>query len=407
LLEDQIAAYPHKDSYESQTEDLKMTTQQLNYQVYSMTGSLHSYPSAKRLAYTAQGSLRAEVLVGLLAAPRAGKLFAAIPPFRFNEMISDLKKSSAQFFLFVPKVGKVAQVDQFYEVFPRQKFVDPPMVTHMGDSRVPNLAWTVHTAKRHLNGMVHHIDFQAPHYYEELIRNSLTADELSTLVLDGDAFAAFSQNNLINTANALGAAIGLKDTTPTLNLLAPSTTQGITAGFMLPLVRRSKLVVASDDPVNSVARIHESIAQHGVSNVVGDAAAWQAILQGSQPAQTKAFAAAIKSGVLVGNHQPIDGELVKAIQSTLGVSVHTTNGSARTTGISLVNNRPLPNTQVKLVDQNGKDSSSSGFIAVKGVSTFKGYYNDGALDTATIKDGWVTTNIKAQQTAPNTFNVTQ
>jgi hypothetical protein len=87
LLADQIAAYPHKDTYESASEDLKWTTQQMHWHVWGVTGNLHSYPSAKRLSYTVQASLRGEVLVALLAAPRAGKLFAAVPPFRKDHMM--------------------------------------------------------------------------------------------------------------------------------------------------------------------------------------------------------------------------------------------------------------------------------------------------------------------------------
>lgn len=409
LLEEQTDSYPHKDTYESQVEGLKLTTQQLSEHVYSVTGSLHGVPASRKLSYTAQGVLRAEVLVGLLGAPRAGKLFATVPPFRHAEMISDLKKTSAQFFLLVPKVGKRTQLDEFYEVFPKRLLHDvasQPM-HHMSDKRVPDLFGVVQTSKKVLNGMMHHSDFLAPHYPSELLRKPLSAEEISTLVLDGDSFAAFSQSNLINTANSLGAAIGLKDTVATLTAVSPSSAQGLTSGFMLPLVRRSKLVVASDDSANNVARLHEAIAQHGVQHVVADSAVWLSLLASSQPTQTKAFASSIKSALVVGDHTPIDPELIKSIKSTLGVPVvHTSNGSARSTGVSLVNGQAIANTQVKLVDQNGKDSTSSGFVAVKGISVFKGYYDNGAVDTKTIKDGWVTTNIKATQTAPNTFNVT-
>lgn len=91
LLGEQVESYPHKDTYESQVEDLKITTQQLSWQAYAMTGSLHEVPSSRRLSYTAQGVLRAEVLLGLLGAPRAGKLFATVPPFRFNEMMYETR----------------------------------------------------------------------------------------------------------------------------------------------------------------------------------------------------------------------------------------------------------------------------------------------------------------------------
>lgn len=87
LLEDQIAAYPHKDTYESATEDLKWTTQQLRQHAYGLTGGLHQYRAKTRTSYTVASPLRAEALVGLLGSPQAGKLFAAIPPLRTKELM--------------------------------------------------------------------------------------------------------------------------------------------------------------------------------------------------------------------------------------------------------------------------------------------------------------------------------
>lgn len=87
LLSSQIDSYPHKDTYESSVEDLKWTTQQLNSHTYALTGGLHPFTSKARQAYTSQAALRAEVLVGLLGSPKAGKLFAIIPPFRTADMM--------------------------------------------------------------------------------------------------------------------------------------------------------------------------------------------------------------------------------------------------------------------------------------------------------------------------------
>lgn len=44
-------------------------------------------PGLPKNGYTAQGPLRAEVLVGLLGAPRAGRVFTVIPPFRKEQMM--------------------------------------------------------------------------------------------------------------------------------------------------------------------------------------------------------------------------------------------------------------------------------------------------------------------------------
>lgn len=87
LLEEQIASYPHKDTYASAGEDLKWTTQQMQWHITGVTGSLHGVPSKGRTSYTSQAALRGEFLIGLLAAPEAGKLFAVIPPFRPDQLM--------------------------------------------------------------------------------------------------------------------------------------------------------------------------------------------------------------------------------------------------------------------------------------------------------------------------------
>ena len=87
LLAEQIEAYPHKDTYDSATEDLKVTTQELRAHAYGLTGGIHEYRTKARKSYAAATGLRIEPLIGLLGAPKAGKLFAAIPPFRTEQMM--------------------------------------------------------------------------------------------------------------------------------------------------------------------------------------------------------------------------------------------------------------------------------------------------------------------------------
>jgi hypothetical protein len=285
----------------------------------------------------------------------------------------------------------------------------PDRFMPLNDARTPDLKFVVHTAKRILNGMVFHRDLLAYHYYEESIKpeDKIGAEEVSTLVFQGEQVIALSQSNIINTANSLGHALGLSGSDTTLQGLMPGSAAGIVAGFMLPIVRRSKLVVPSDVPHADVPRIHESIAEHGVNTIVGDVELWQSLLSRSVPAQTKSFAEMIKSAVVVGTNQAVDESLVKAIQSTLGVSkVSVTNGSALTSGVALVNGQALANTQVKLVDQAGKDTTSAGFLAVKGVNVYKGLYNEGQLDASSIKSGWIVTDIKAKQDSASSFTVT-
>lgn len=331
-------------------------------------------------------------------------------PLAFQSHSHDLNKTNAQILLFTPKVGKTVQTDDIYEVFPKQIGWDPIEVPPIFDERVPSLTFITHTAKRHLNGMIQHRDVLAYDYPTELLRNAaLKANEVAVLVFaseNGEQVVALSQSNLINTANSVGHAIGLDQSNATLNGLAVASASGLAAGLMLPLVRRSKMVVSSDVASEDIPRLHDAIAQHGVDTVVGDAVLFEAILKQSKEKQIKAFAEAIKKVLLVGDHSPVSSALIKDIQSTLGVAqVHVSNGSANSTGVALVNGKPLANSQVKLVDASGKDTTSQGFLAVNGINTFQGYYTPSAVDASSIKGGFVTTNIKAKQDSPNSFTV--
>lgn len=302
--------------------------------------------------------------------------------------------------LFFPKIGKTAQIDDIYKVFPELKHRNPQADLPFGDARVPHMHSVVHTAKRIFAGMVHHIDFQVPHYPKELLRRGLgpiSSEDVSTLIWENGAFEALSQYNLLNTAHGAGAALGLNGSSTIVSAVSASTAAGITTGLLLPLVHRSKIVVASDAPSSDVAKIHESIAQHGANSVLADAATWSAILSQSQPAQVKAFADKIGKAVIVSDATPVDPQLAKAISSTLGVkSVHTTNGTAQSAGVALVDGKPIAGSQAKVVD---------GFLAVKGVNASLGAFKAGKLTSSAAKDGFVQTKIKAQQASGNTFSV--
>lgn len=311
-----------------------------------------------------------------------------------------LQQSHAQYLLFFPKIGKRTQLDDIYAVFPQLEDRAGNDGLAFVDSRVPQFQTVVHTAKRLLNGMLHHIDFQVPHYPKEQLARGLRAipaDEASTLFWENGAFTALSQHNLLNTAFGAGEALGIDTNVATLTAVTPDTAAGVTAGLLMPLVRRSKIVVASDAPALDVARIHESISQHGVGSVLADVATWSSILSQSQPAQVKKFAEKIGKAVIVSDAAAVDPQLAKAISSTLGVkNVHVTNGTAQTAGIALVDGKPIAGSEVKVVD---------GFLAVKGVNASLGSFNANKLTSQASKDGWVQTKIKAQQSANNSFSV--
>lgn len=302
--------------------------------------------------------------------------------------------------LFFPKIGKTAQVDDLYKVFPELKARVPQALIPFGDARVPHMTAIVHTAKRLFAGMTHHIDFQVPHYPKEYLKRGfgpISAEDVSTLIWENGAFQALSQYNLLNAAHGAGVALGLNGNSSVVSAVTPSTAAGITTGLLMPLVHRSKIIVASDAPSSDVAKIHDSIAQHGANSILADVATWSSILSQSQPAQVKAFADKIGKAVIVSDATAVDPQLVKAISSTLGVkSVHTTNGTAQSAGVALVDGKPIAGSQVKIVD---------GFLAVKGVNASLGTYKAGKLTSTAAKDGYVQTSIKAQQASGNTFSV--
>lgn len=288
------------------------------------------------------------------------------------------------------------QLDEIYNVFPDIVGLDVRTMGIVGDPRLPKLQTIVHTAKRLVPGMVHHVDFQVPHYPKEFLRRGrgpIGADEVSTLIWENGEYAALSQSNLLNTANALGETIGIgADSGAVLTAVSPIHASGVTAGLLMPLVRRAKLVTPGDVPYEDTARIHDSIAKHGVSHVLADSTTWSALLKSSQPAQVKAFAEKIKSATVVGDAAAVNPQLVSAIGSTFGIPserLHTTQGDAASSGIALVDGKPLAGTQTKIIN---------GHLAVKGPNTFKGIFANGRLDSTSIsKDGFAHTTLKVLQ----------
>lgn len=144
LLEEQIANYPHKDTYEATTEDLKWTTQHLQWHVTGVTGSLHGIPSKVRTSYTSQAALRGEFLVGLLAAPEAGRLFAVIPPFRpdqlmyvthFNPHHSITKPREDQATQFSIWRMKKAPIFLHSPISSQFSYLNPSLLTHFLDHK--------------------------------------------------------------------------------------------------------------------------------------------------------------------------------------------------------------------------------------------------------------------------------
>lgn len=317
----------------------------------------------------------------------------------FLESSAQLQQSNTQFLLFYPKVGKKVQLDDIHNVFPHVPATPRLSGTPFTDKRVPEMRGIVHTAKRTFDGMINHIDFQAPHYPAELFKRGhgpIAAEDVSTLIWENGAFEALSQYNLLNTANLVGEALGITSANNSLVGVSPSSAAGITAGLLMPLVRRSKIVVPADVPSQNVSKIHEAIAQQGVSAVVADSETWTAILRESQPAQVKAFASAVKKAVIVGDNAAVNPEIIKAISSTLGVAtVHTTQGTAQSAGVALVDGKPIAGSEVKV---------DAGFLSVKGVNASHGSFNAGKVSSHG-KDGWVQTKIKAKQSSDNSFTV--
>lgn len=306
--------------------------------------------------------------------------------------------------LFFPRVGKTAQLADIYAVFPQIEFARFNSMGPLMDPRVPKLQAIVHTAKKNLDGMLHHIDFQVPHYPEEYLKRGLGpigAEDVSTLIWENGSFAALSQSNLLNTANAFGEVLGFGGDSPgaILNATSPVNASGITAGLLMPIVRRQKVVVAGEVPHEEPQRIHESIPKHGVAHIVADPLTWTSLLTKSSPAQVKVFADKIRSGVVVGSDSAVDPKLVDAISTTFGIPsscLHTTQGTAASSGIALVDGKPLPGTQCKIID---------GKLAVKGANSFKGTFANGKLDASSLKDGFAVTSVKAKQNNPDSFSV--
>lgn len=419
LLDKQVEAYPFRDTYESEIEDLKWTTKDLIKHIRATYGGLHALSGRKSVTYTTALPLRAEVLTGLLGSARAGKMFASIQPAITEKLLYETKKNnknnlffprqdlnsmSTETLLFCPKYGNKNQLEDFYNVFPWMLYTHPMAILPLNEKKVPHLLRIYHTAKKVLNGIsmtktMLSYDYQDYNFKRKGTIPQITFDAPYSLLFNNqEKVVALSQYNLINTANSVAKAINLTQSDSVINTLQPYTASGQTLGLMLPLVSRSKIVVPYEVPSLKVSLILEAIPKHGCNTLIANIEVWNLLLKTSDTKQLKNFREKIKKAVIVADDQVLDSGFIDSIREFFSLeNLHVIQGIPETSGALLVDGKPIPNVNIKLIDPSTGKESSSGIIYVDGVNVFKGYWNvDQTLILPSItEDGWYKTTLKA------------
>jgi long-chain acyl-CoA synthetase len=156
------------------------------------------------------------------------------------------------------------------------------------------------------------------------------------------------------------------------------------------------LLVERFDPTSAL----ESIANHGVTVVLGAPTMWASLasVPGAAPDALRSVRIAASGAA------KLDPEIADAVERRFGVRV--TEGYGLTEASPIVTSAvgvdakpgtigvPLPGLEVRIVDADGDDVlvGDAGELWVRGPNVFRGYWNDDAATRAALTDdGWLRT----------------
>lgn len=342
--------------------------------------------------------LRTEAIVAQFGAPRSHDFFVALQPGSTERIVESLKSLNPRAMLWAPRYGEDVVLDEIYSVFPYLKEDGRFEMAPLNDPRFPNMRHLFHNAKKNLSGMS---------WIKPLINvkafTDLTAQlpgdskrDASLLITSNMLQVALSQFNLINTANAVGALAGINDADITLSTLQLHHAAGQTLGMVMAVARHSQLALASD--VFNAQSALETLNRERCSAMVAFPHEWHAIAQLPQFATSKP--AHLKKGVIVTSPStPVDAATVESLKAAFGLETCVvTVGIDETSGVFLANGKPLPNTEIKIVDSAGKVAATGtrGHLLVKGANVMNGYRNSSeATKKALDSEKWLRTGVTA------------
>jgi hypothetical protein len=459
LLREQIAVYPHKDLHRASHENAKLTVTEFKvrkraYLVASIV-SLWFVHALALLQNNADGiakglkdvmgvnqpfstaiGLRTEAYIAQFGAPRSHNYFVALQPGRTDRLVyapnfvfpnllsplrcgcsDELKSVNPRAFLWAPRLGESVQLDEIYKVFPylvNCTRLDLLLSTHLfnkqfhsagrfemaplNDSRFPNLHHLFHNAKKNLPGM----SWFKPLIAVERIPDTVAGlpsephRDASILVTPNMLHVALSQYNIINTANAVGAVLGLNESDITLGTLPLHHASGQSLGLTMALTRRSQLAIASD--VFDPQAVLDSLNREKCTALVAQPHEWEAIARLPQFAES--FPASLKKGIVVTSPlSSVTSSTLNSLKAAFRLdTVISTFGVDETSGVFLANGKPLPNTELKVVDSAGRilPTGSRGLLYVKGPNVMNGYRNSvEATKKVLDSDSWLHTGLIA------------
>lgn len=343
-----------------------------------------------------------------MSAPLAGKIFGS---FDYNlygdDFIKAINATRTGILLYGTKAGNQSRVEKFYEVFGYLKnrlFTDGRPIN---DNRVPTLTRVIQDGLEELPGLVYHLnlfnynpnerDFRIRSHYEDYSSIFLTP-EFETVGL--------SQYNILNTGNAVGELVGITADDIVISTLQPFRAAGQTLGLGLALTRRSKLVIPHD-VVNPKA-ILEKMSTSKATVMIATQNDWNTIL-GDPSINRFKPKSLVNAIVILNNTEKVDESTLQKIKDLTSVkNIYTIRGNDETSGVISVNERPLPNTEVKVVGSDGKPvkNNSTGNVYIKGYNVMKGYWNNDKL-TQQKKDleGWLNTGLSGSISNDGTLNL--
>eukprot|EP01122_Echinamoeba_exundans_P002302 TRINITY_DN1224_c0_g1_i1.p1 TRINITY_DN1224_c0_g1~~TRINITY_DN1224_c0_g1_i1.p1 ORF type:complete len:462 (-),score=69.25 TRINITY_DN1224_c0_g1_i1:64-1449(-) len=397
LLRDQISLYPHKDLHRAPHENAKLTVTEFKNNVDGLAKGLKDVIGTSQAFASATG-LRTEAYISQFGAPRSHNYFIALQPGRTDRIVEELTSVNPRAFLWAPRLGDSVQLDEIYKVFPYLENSGRFEMAPLNDSRFPNLHHLFHNAKKNLPGMSWFKPLIAIERIPDTI-SGLPSDahrDASILVTPSMLHLALSQYNIINTANAVGAVSGLNEADITLSTLPVHLAAGQTLGLPMALTRRSQLAIASD--VFDATAVLESLNREKCTALVAQPHEWEAIARLPQFAES--ILPSLKKGIVVSSpFAPVTPAALNSLKAAFRLeTVVATFGVDETSGVFLANGKPLPNTELKVVDSTGKilPTGSRGVLLVKGPNVMNGYRNSvDASKKVLSSDKWLNTGMIA------------
>jgi fatty-acyl-CoA synthase len=411
LLTEQLNTYPHKDVFKSAYDEVKWTFHQAKPYIDATCLGLVDLKLDPKGSYTIAMPNRAEAWTAQIATALSGLKFGSIQPDLPAELYEKaLIKMQPSLLGVSVKVGEKVVLDTIYEVFNGLQNHDNQTWIKKVDARFPYLKHIVHTARKHLGGMIPlkglHVFEATPRLMDKLVAKDSPSNVSSLIVTPDIKLVGLTQSAIINTGLLIGKSLNIKDEDNVISTLPPhlSVAQAVNVGMTLSAKNNLTII---DEAFNANKAV-ESIHLEGATAFIGLAEHFEQLLQNENLARTQPkFKRLSKVAIVVVPGSQVSssiGDLVAQTQSKLKIdnvqvifSIQQSAGAIlQGTGNEL---NVFPHVEVKVVDGSGKVApvGTEGELLVKGFNVVKEYLNDAENTKQGFdKDGFVKTGVTAK-----------